>query len=163
MNNTKSLKDLADRKGSRKQLQVAERNVLISKLVDHLCEGYTSTNKLANMLNVSRDTIDRYRPLADELIGKMKLDRNVIRNLQVRRTYKIIEMLMNDLTECEGIKEKTLVYNQIAKFSQHLALICGLNTEVQVTADASQLVIIRGSAKTAGEKKQGTSVEVIDT
>lgn len=141
------------------RLQNAERMVIISKLVDHLCEGYQSTNALAKLLEVDRSTIEAYRPLADELIGKMKLDRNVIRNLQVRRTYKIIEMLMADLIECDGIKEKTLVYNQIAKFSQHLALICGLNTEVQVTADASQLVIIRSSAK-SGDKKQSSTIDV---
>lgn len=157
--------DTSDGLAKRKQgqrLQNAQRNVLIGKLVDYLCEGYTSTYSLANKLGVDRSTIEAYRPLADELIGKMKLDRNVIRNLQVRRTYKIIESLMNDLTECEDIKEKMLVYNQIAKFSQHLALICGLNTEVQVTADASQLVIIRGSAKTAGDKEQKSSIDVID-
>lgn len=145
-----------------KQLSNAKRMVIIGKLIDYLSESYYSTSELAKMTGLSRMTIDRYRPLADEVIGKQKLDRNVIRNLQVKRTYKIIEKLTQDLELIEQvrkdesgkittkniysiIKEKTLIYNQIAKFSQHLALITGLNVETHVNVDHQQLVIIRAN------------------
>lgn len=121
----------------------AKRMVVIGKLIDYLSESYYSTNELAKLTGLTRKMIDTYRPLADEVIGKQKLDRNVIRNLQVKRTYKLIEMLMIDLKACITIKEKTLIYNQIAKFSQHLALITGLNVETHVNVDHQQLVIIR--------------------
>ena len=123
----------------------AERTVLISKLVDLLCEGYISTNSLSKKLKVSRDTIETYRPLADELIGKLKLDRNVIRNLQIRRTYELIEGLIGELKQAKTAKDKTLFYNQIYKFSSHLALITGLNVETHVNIDPQKLVIIRSS------------------
>jgi len=140
------------------QLLNAERTVLISKMVDALCEGYQSTNGLARLLKIDRRTVDIYRPLADELIGKIKIDRNVIRNLQLKRTYQLVEMLMNDLKSCETIKEKSLIYNQIIKASQHLALICGLNVETQVNVDASKLVIIR-----ANNSGKDHSTNVIET
>lgn len=136
---------LKDRQGSSKALKVAERNVLISKLIDHLCEGYISTNALAKKLRVSRGTIERYRPLADDIIAKTKLDRNVIRNLQVRRTYELIEMLMDDLKASSGAKDRSAYYNQIYKFSSHLALITGLNVETTVHIDPQKLVIIRAN------------------
>jgi hypothetical protein len=133
-----------------------QRVVLIGKLIDVLCEGYHSTTSLSKKLNVSRDTIETYRPAADQAIAKLKLDRNVIRNLQVQRTYKLLEMLMGDLKGCTTVKEKTLIYNQIYKFSSHLALICGLNVETQVNVDQKQLVIIRANN---GQKRQ-TPIEV---
>lgn len=128
-----------------KTLTNAKRLIIISKLVELLCEGYQSTNKLSKILGVARATIETYRPLADEIIGKTKLDRNVIRNLQVQRTYQLIERLMNDLDTCNTIKDKSLIYNQIAKFSQHLALITGLNIETTVNVDHQKLVIIRAN------------------
>lgn len=136
---------LESRKGSYKRLINAERNVLISKLIDKLCEGYTSTNSLSKELHVSRGTIENYRPLADEIISKTKLDRNVIRNLQVKRTYKIIEMLIDDLKKTVSVKERSLLYNQIYKFSSHLALITGINIETHVNVDHQKLVIVRAN------------------
>lgn len=138
---------LIERKGSDKQLTVAARNVLIAKLVDKLSEGYLSTNQLAKQCNVTRATVDRYRPLADELIGKFKVDRNVIRNLQLKRTYLIIEQLMEDLKATKGVKERSLIYGSIYKFSSHLALITGLNVETHVNIDPTKLVIIRANQK----------------
>lgn len=135
------------KKKSGQQLVNAERNVLISKLVDYLCEGYMSTNSLARKMGVSRVTIEKYRPLADELIGKMKLDRNVIRNLQIRRTYELIEQLMSDLKaitpSIDTVKPRAQIYANIFKFSSHLALITGLNVETTVNIDPQKLVIIR--------------------
>lgn len=149
-----------EKKKRGQQLQNAERLVLISKIVEALCEGYVSTNALAKRLEVGAPTIDTYRPLADELIGKRKLDRNVIRNLQIQRTYRIVEMLMDDLKSCNTIKEKSLIYNQLAKFSQHLALICGLNVETQVNVDASKLVIIRANNSGTDHKTSVIETEV---
>lgn len=138
---------LEERKGSDKQLTVAARNVLIAKLVDALTEGYLSTNALSKRLKVTRATVDRYRPLADELIGKFKVDRNVIRNLQIKRTYLIVEQLMKDLEKTKSVKERALVYSSIYKFSSHLALITGLNVETHVNIDPTKLVIIRSNQK----------------
>lgn len=129
------------------RLTNAKRLVVIAKLADHLTQGYYSTNELAKMTGLTRKMIDTYRPMVDEVIGKQKLDRNIIRSLQLKRTYNIIEMLMNDLKRCETIKDKTLIYNQIAKFSSHLALITGLNVETHVNVDHKQLVIIRSGKK----------------
>lgn len=133
------------KKSQGKRLVNAERNILISKMVDRLSEGYISTNALSKELHVSRDTIDTYRPLVDELIGKIKVDRNVILRLQIKRTYLLVEMLMDDLKACGDIKSRTLVYNQIYKFSSHLAQITGLNIETHVNVDPTKLVIIRSN------------------
>lgn len=140
------------KRGRGNQLVNAERQVLISKLVDLLCEGYSSTNSLAKKLNVDNHTIEAYRPLADELIGKMKLDRNVIRNLQVRRTYELIEQLMGDLKEVKLPKDKALIYGSIYKFSSHLALITGLNVETHVNIDPAKLVIIRSNKQKSTDR-----------
>jgi len=125
------------------QLTIATRNILIAKVLDLVSEGIMSTRELAHRTGVSRPTIDRIRPLVDEIIGRDKIDRNIIRNLQIRRTYELIEMLMSDLKGCETIKERSIIYGNIFKFSSHLALITGLNVETQVNVDHRQLVIIR--------------------
>lgn len=125
------------------RLDHAKRNVLIAKLYEALSDGYMTTYALSKMLQVSRPTIERFRPLVDEMIAKQRPDRNTIRNLEIQRAYKIVEMLMDDLKECKGIEEKVKVYNQIAKHSSRLALITGLNIETQVNVDQHQLVIIR--------------------
>lgn len=134
------------------QLVNAERIVLIGKLVDTLSEGYITTNALAKKLGVSRTTIDVYRPLADKLIAENKWDRNVIRNLQIKRTYKLIEALMEDLKTAVGAKDRSLYYNQIYKFSSHLALITGLNVETTVHIDPHKLVIIRANHQEKQDK-----------
>ncbi len=125
------------------RLTNVKRMAVIAKLVDHLTKGYYSTYELAKMTGLTYKMVDTYRPLADELIGKNKLDRNVIRNLQLRRTYTVLEMLMKDLNKTEDDKLRQGYYNQIAKFSSHLALITGLNVETHVNVDHQQLVIIR--------------------
>jgi|SRR5947207_5587742 len=143
---------LLPKKKRGQQLVNAERNILIAKLVDHLCEGYMSTHALSKKLRVARGTIETYRPLADEIIAKTKLDRNVIRNLQLRRTYQLIEQLMEDLRQTNSVKERALIYNSIYKFSSHLALITGLNVETHVTVDPTKLVIIRSGKPAKGSK-----------
>ena len=99
------------------------------------------------------------RPTADELIGKMKLDRNAIRVLQIRRTYQLIEGLMTDLKGADTIKEKSMLYGNIFKFSSHLALITGLNVETQVNVDQKQLVIIRPAERKKDHQITVTTVE----
>jgi hypothetical protein len=145
---------LEARKGSKKPLQVAERNVLISKMIDKLTAGYISTNALAKECRVSRETIERYRPLCDELIGKMNLDRNVVRNLQVKRTYDIIEQLMEDLKSSSSTADRAKIYASIYRFSSHLALITGLNVETHVNIDPTKLVIIRSNKKKAPKEPE---------
>lgn len=140
------------------QFTQAKRTVLIAKMFDILSQGYVSTFALARDLKVNKKTIELYRPLVDELIGKKKLDRNVIRNLELQRAYRVIEMLMEDLKEINEtykeleltpkntdskIRAKTSIYNQIAKHSSRIALITGLNVETHVNVDHQQLVIIR--------------------
>jgi len=129
------------------KMLVAERNVLIAKMLDKMLSGYMSTNKLAKACGVSRATIDRYRPLVDDIIAKTKLDRNVIRNLQVQRTYTIIEQLTEDLKYTKDPKQRSMIYGSIYKFSSHLALITGLNIETHVNIDPTKLVIIRPAKK----------------
>lgn len=123
----------------------AERMVLISKLIDLMTQGVYSTRELAKRTGMTRLTVDRYRPLADDVIGKEKIDRNVIRSLQIRRTYELIEQLMKDLKGTTDTKERSLLYGSIYKFSSHLALITGLNVETHVNVDPSKLVIIRAN------------------
>jgi hypothetical protein len=148
------------KKSAGQQLTIAESNVLVAKMIDYLCEGFMSTNALSKKLRVSRGTVDRYRPLADDIIARQKIDRNVIRNLQVRRTYELIELLMTDLKASKDAKDRALYFNQIYKFSSHLALITGLNVETHVIADPSKLVIIRANN---GDKPKKANIIEQDT
>ena len=125
------------------RLTNAQRSVITAKLVDYLSQGYYNTYQLSKMTHLSYKVVQTYRGLADKLITDRVLNRSNIRNLQITRTYNIIEKLMLDLKSCKSIKDKALIYNQIAKFSQHLALITGLNVETHVNVDHNQLVIVR--------------------
>lgn len=49
--------------------------------------------------------------------------------------------------ESVDIKNTALLYNQIYKFSSHLAQITGLNIETHVNVDPTKLVIIRSNTK----------------
>lgn len=146
--------------GSR--LRLVERNILIAKMVDLLCEGYMSTYGLSKKLRVSRQTIESYRPLVDGIIAKTKLDRNVIRNLQLQRTYKLIEQLMEDLKGTKDAKERSMIYGNIYKFSSHLALITGLNVETHVTVDPTKLVIIRANQRKQADRTTETDTLLLD-
>lgn len=142
------------------QLRNAERLVLIGKLVDLLSEGYMTTYALSKKLKIPKETIDTYRPLADKLIGEQAVDRNVIRNLQVKRTYLLIEKLMKDLENKKlNTKERSLIYGNIYKFSSHLALITGLNIETHVNIDPTKLVIIRSSKRNVTDRVLDTEVQ----
>lgn len=150
------------------RLQNAERLVLIAKLVEELSAGYMSTYALKKKLRVSHQTIETYRPLADKIIGEQNLNRNVIRNLQVKRTYVLIEQLMEDLKTSKSVKDRALIYGSIYKFSSHLALITGLNVETHVVADPTKLVIIRSKQQKSRKKvnmddlEPATGVDVND-
>ncbi len=150
--------EVIEKQRSGQRLTNAKRTVLIAKMFEQLSNGYMSTNALAKQCKVATKTIDTYRPLVDQLIADKKLDRNVIRNLELQRAYKVIELLMDDLKEVNEafkdiepnpditsmkIKTKNLLYSQIAKHSSRIALITGLNVETHVNVDHQQLVIIR--------------------
>lgn len=132
-----------DKLKSGEQMTTVKRTVLIGKMFDSLTNGYMSTYALSKQLNVNRKTIDAYRPLVDKLIAEKRLDRNVIRNLELQRAYKIVEMLMKDLDRTKDDKLRIGYYNQIAKHSSRIALITGLNVETHINVDQQQLVIIR--------------------
>ena len=125
------------------QLLTAEKMSLTLKLVALLEQGFHSDNSLSKRLGVNTSTIRRYRPYADDIIRKTRLDRNVLRNLQVKRVYSLLDGLANDLERAESTREKHLIHSSIVKYCQHLALITGLNVETQLNIDPSKLVIIR--------------------
>ena len=150
---------LITKKKRGQQLVNAERLIVIGKLVDKLGEGYMSTYALSKQLKISKDVVNTYRPLADKLIAENKIDRNVIRNLQIKRTYQIIEQLMVDLKATKDVKNRSMIYSSIYKFSSHLALITGLNVETHVTIDPTKLVIIRSNQK---REKDRITDNVID-
>ena len=138
------------------QLLNAERDVLIAKLVEALCNGHDTGRGLAKLLGVDTRTIASMRPLAEELIRNFKFDRSYVRNKQVKVVYKLVEGLIVELERPHTIKEISMLHSAIAKHHQHLALILGLNTEVQVHTGAQQLVIIRAS------QQDGNKTTVID-
>lgn len=135
-----------------KRLVNAERMVLISKLIDALCQGYRSTNSLAIMLKVDRQTIERYRPFADEVIGKQKLDRNVIRNLEVQKLYSLTDTLIKSLNTETDKKYIMLTHDKIAKYTTILASVTGINQEFTPTDEkGTRLVIVRAKESTPVE------------
>lgn len=163
MNTASNLAPKSTRKRGQ-QLTIAERNVHIAKLMETMTEGYHSTAELARKTGLSRRTVDAYRPLVDQLIATTKIDRNAVRALQIKRTYTMIEMLMLDLKQASGYKERASYYSQIYKFSSHLALITGLNVETQVHVDAKKLVVIRSNTRNevANERDDVSEGQVID-
>ena len=121
-----------------------EKLRLTFKLVDLLEEGVYTDFGLAKRLKVNLSAIRRYKPYALAIIQRAKLDRNVIRSREIAKTYRIIEQLTEDLQSAKTAKDKALYYAQIAKFSNHLALIAGLAYDsAPVQPDASKLVIVR--------------------
>lgn len=167
-----SLIDIKPKSGER--LTDAKKLTVISKLAEYLSEGYYSTYYLSKMTGLSQKMINKYRPVADELIGKQKIDRNSIRNVEIRRTYKLIEDITKDLEKTEelfSIRDndaysdlnkkrdvmnrkvdiKSKLYGQLIKQAQHLAQVAGINVETHVNVDHQQLVIIRADG---AKKKQ---------
>lgn len=139
-------------KGKRgQQMTNTKRFVVIHKLLEYLSESYYTTGKLAKLTGLSYKTVETYRPFVDRLLAERRVDRNTVRNLQVNRTYKMIERMVLDLDDIEAhikdvgrkIQLKATIYGQIVKYSSHLALITGLNIETQVNVEQKQLVIIR--------------------
>lgn len=121
-----------------------EKMQLTFRIVDLLEEGIESELGLAKRLRVNTTTIRRYKPYALAVIQRAKLDRNIIRKKQIARTYRIIEQLTEDLKAAQSVRDRSLIYSTIAKYSNHLALITGLNYDSQVQqANAQQLVIVR--------------------
>lgn len=125
------------------RLLTAEKMALTQRLVELLEQGFHSDNSLAQKLGVNTSTIRRYKPYASDIIKSIKLDRTVIRNLQIQRVYKLVDSLMHDLEHAETVREKYLIHASIVRYCQHLALITGLNVETQINVDPKKLVIIR--------------------
>lgn len=147
------------------QLVNAERIILISKLVDALCQGYRSTNALAKLLGVDNRTVDVYRPLADEIIGKQKLDRNVIRNLEVQKLYALTDTLIKSLEHETDKKYIMLTHDKIAKYTSLLASITGIGQEFTPTDEkGTRLVIVRAKESTPveGEIVPKSEISVTD-
>ena len=128
------------------RLTKVERQELLLGLIDALQSGYMSKLSLARKLNVSRQTIDSLMPEAEAVFATVTKDRNIIRNLQVQRTYAMIDRLAGKLDNEEHLptlKEELAIHDKIIKYGQHLALITGLNVETHINVDSKQLVIIR--------------------
>lgn len=155
-------KQLIAKKKRGQQLVNAEREILIKSLVDEMSKGYMSTRHLSRELGVSQATIEKYRPLADDMIRRIKIDRNVIRSSQIQRVYSLVEGLMEDLRAAESIKDKSLVHNSIAKYFNHLSLITGLNVETTIHQDAKPLVIIRNPTQLTDTPVIDVAREVIE-
>ncbi|HVC36515.1 MAG TPA: hypothetical protein VNE40_03705 [Candidatus Dormibacteraeota bacterium] len=126
------------------QLLTHEKMSLTERIVEAMEQGTLSIHGLAIKLGVNTTTIKRYKPYADRIYNNVKLDRAFIRNLQINRTMRLIERLTIELDSCKTIREKTLLYNQLSKYYQHIALITGIVSDSHHTnINQKQLVIIR--------------------
>jgi len=125
------------------QMTSPERADLIASLVEHMLKGLYSDNKLAELCQVDRRTITRYKPAAIKIIGATKIDRANVRALQIQRVYTRLERLNAEFETEMTLKERMAVHGQITKLEQHLALITGLNVETKINVDHKQLVITR--------------------
>lgn len=145
------------------QLVNAQRLIVIAKLVEELSKGYMSTYALSKKLKLSKDMINIYRPLADKLIAEHSFDRNVVRNLEVKRTYQLIEYLMDDLKSTKVLRDKIMIHGAIYKHSSHLALITGLNVETHVNIDPTKLVIIRSNQRKKEDRVITSDINTVDS
>lgn len=146
-----------------KRLSKAERDQLLIDLINLLQTGYATNHKLAELLKVNDRTVAKLRPVADQIIAMNTPDRNIIRNLAVSRATKMIERLVGIVENTEtplAIDKELKVHDKIVRYSQHLALITGLNTEVHVNVDAKKLVITR--AHPSAVKKALKETNAID-
>jgi len=126
------------------QLLTHEKMSLTERIVEAMEQGTLSIHGLATKLSVNTTTIKRYKPYSDHIYNNVKLDRTYNRNLQIERTMRIIERLTTDLETCKTIREKALIYNQICKYYQHVAVISGIVSDShQTNISQKQLVIIR--------------------
>jgi hypothetical protein len=128
------------------QLLTDEKLKLTQDLVEVLQEGFYTDSALARKLNINQSTVKRYRPAAEGIIRSVKLDRSAIRNLQLQRSFKLVEGLVHDLEQAESTKEKRLIHSSIIKYFQHIGAIAGITTDSRVEiTENRQLVIIRPS------------------
>lgn len=124
------------------RLTKGERDQLLVDMVGLLQTGYATNRQLAATLHVNPKTAEKLRPLADQIIAQDTPDRNIIRNLSVRRATTMIERLVNKLDDL-SLSDELKVHDKIVKYSQHLALITGLNVETKINIDHKKLVITR--------------------
>ena len=140
------------------QLVQAERNALITKLVNELSKGYQSSYMLSKKLKVSVETVDRYRTVADELIKRSIRDVGVIRNLEINNTYHWIEEETKKYYGTKNTDTQLKHLDRIIKLKAALANISGLNTEVRVNIDPQQLVIIRAAKDVKNDTSDNKNV-----
>lgn len=146
------------------QLTADEKADLLADLVEHMLKGFYSDNKLAQLCNVDRDTIRRYKGSASKIIASTRIDRNNIRALQIQRVYTRLEALNTELEDKKlTVKEKMAIHGQITKLEQHLALITGLNVETKVNVNQRKLVIVKAHPKAVEKaRKEAQANQMID-
>lgn len=130
-----------------KRLSIADKVTLTDQIVECLENGYHSVSELARQCQVSRTTIKRYLPFALKRYNGVKLNRASIRTLELHRAYRFRERLTKELDNCQTIKDKVSVSNQINNISKHIAFISGIGSEAKLTQynDVKQLVITRAN------------------
>lgn len=125
------------------RLSKAERDDLIIELVKHLAARYDNTHQLAKRFNVDETTIDRLRPVVDKIIANSIPDRNIIRSLEISRTYEMMGKLADMFEKAKPENSKLNITHAMLGWSKHMALITGLNVETKVNVNQKQLVITR--------------------
>lgn len=112
-------------------------------------EGIVSVHGLAKRLKVNTTTIIRYLPYATKVFNKTKVhDRTYHRNLLIQRTLHDIEQLSILRDKSTTLKEKLMVYSQLIKYDQLLAVITGILYDAQnQSIEQSKVVIIKRPAQ----------------
>ena len=127
------------------RLNQTERVTLTDNIYEAMERGVHSVNGLSKELGVARTTIRRYKPYADKRYEAIKINKPGLRALELHRAMRHREWLIERLEACKTIKEQMAVSNQIAKFSQLIAITGGIGTEAKnvTNIDYKQLVITR--------------------
>lgn len=131
------------RRGTR--LSTAEKMTLTERIAELMGDGINSVHGLASRLNVNTTTVKRYKPYAERLYGHVSISsRTYHRNLQIRRTLAMVELLTIDLEAAQTTKEKMLIHNQLVKYYHLTALLSGILYEAKEQPTGHrQLVIVR--------------------
>lgn len=109
-------------------------------------EGIVSVLGLAQRLEVNTTTIIRYKPYAERIFNKTKVnDRTFHRNLLIQRTYMAIEQMAILRDNTTKISDLMSIHNQMIKYQHLLAVVTGIiqDAKAQPTEQRKPLVIIR--------------------
>jgi hypothetical protein len=133
------------------QLSTAEKMALTERIAKLMGDGIDSIHGLALRLNVNTTTVRRYKPYAERLYGHVSINsRTYHRNLQIRRTLAMVELLTIDLEAAQTVKEKMLIHNQLVKYYHLMALLSGILYEAKEQPTGhGQLVIVRPAMASA--------------